>query len=64
MYYSCISVTFDHPPDESTIESATFLDAINYFCEMELEKSLEKLRRGTRDTDQKNTVLVLPKITE
>ncbi|XP_062569311.1 WD repeat-containing protein 97-like isoform X2 [Saccostrea cucullata] len=65
-----ITVTFDKPPDPALIESATYIDAINYFCDMMMEKALDSLKRGGRKppgtkenvVQAKNTVLVLPKI--
>ena len=50
--------------------NATAIDAINYFCEMEYEKELQKARNAIvapiEDTvepeSKKNTVLILPKI--
>jgi hypothetical protein len=63
-----VLVTFDAPPDQSTIDNATYLEATNYFVEMELERELDKMRHG-RDKKPiadggatKNTVLVLPKL--
>ena len=63
-------VTFDKPPDPALIDSATYVDAINYFCDMMMEKALESLKRGGRKppgskenvVQAKNTVLVLPKL--
>ena len=51
----------------ATIENATYIEAINYFCDMQLEKQLDFMRNGGRgadkkSTDVKNTVLVLPKL--
>lgn len=65
-----VTVTFDRPPDHSLIEHATFIDAVNYFCDMMLEKQLEAMRApgkrvpGSKENviQAKNTVLVLPKI--
>ena len=60
------SVTFDKAPELADLENLTYMDAINYFCDIQLEKDLEKIRTGGRVTDtsgqDKNTVLVLPKI--
>ena len=60
------AVTFDSAPDSSAIENATYMEAINYFCDMEMEKFLDRMRGGGRDPDKpveyKNTVLVLPKL--
>ena len=64
------SVTFDHPPDPALIDSATYIDAMNYFCDMMMEKELEAMRApgkrvpGSKENvvQAKNTVLVLPKI--
>ena len=64
-YFVCSTVTFDHPPDASAIEHATYIEAMNYFCEMQLEKELEKLRAGGPPREEeavKNTILVLPKL--
>ena len=67
----CVVVTFDKAPDATAIENATYLEALNYFCEMELEREMERMRRPhasrmsqeeTRSAEEKNTVLVLPKI--
>jgi hypothetical protein len=63
-------VTFDKPPDPALIDTATCIDAINYFCDMMMEKALESLKRGGRKppgakenvVQAKNTVLVLPKL--
>ncbi|XP_074656785.1 WD repeat-containing protein 97-like [Tubulanus polymorphus] len=62
-----VTVTFDAVPDASLIESATYIEAINYFCEFQLQKELERLRSGGTDKEKKpslpkNTVLVLPKV--
>lgn len=66
-----ITVTFDKPPDPALIDSATYVDAINYFCDMMMEKALESLKRGggrkppgskENVVQAKNTVLVLPKL--
>ena len=61
-----ILVTFEKAPELSDLDNATYLDAINYFCDMQLEKELEKIKSGGRVMDksgeEKNTVLVLPKI--
>lgn len=54
----------------SIMDSVNYIDALNYFCEMMMEKELEALRRGEllrRQTGEtvvqaKNTVLVLPKV--
>ena len=50
-------------------DSATPVEAINYFCEMEMEEELAKARERARTktpqqaTDNsRNTVLILPKI--
>ena len=57
------TVMFDRLPDAASIERATYLQALNYFCEMMWEKELEKMRRvDTKKVDPKNTVLVLPKL--
>lgn len=63
------AVTFDIPPDASSIENATAIEAINYFVEMELERYLEKIRlakareEAAKDrASEKNTVVALPKI--
>jgi hypothetical protein len=62
-----ISVTFEKPPDPSLLSNATYIEALNYFCEMEMEKQLNGIRGGAppggREEEVKNTVLVLPKIT-
>lgn len=62
-------MTFDVPPDASSIENATPIEAINYFVEMELERYLEKMRlakareEAAKDqASEKNTIVVLPKI--
>ncbi|KAK3085393.1 hypothetical protein FSP39_002701 [Pinctada imbricata] len=65
-----ITVTFDKPPDPALIESATYIDAINYFCDMMMEKALDSMKKGGRKpagsqenvVQAKNTVLVLPKL--
>ncbi|XP_038077425.1 WD repeat-containing protein 97-like isoform X3 [Patiria miniata] len=65
-----LTVTFDMPPDLSTIENAQPMEGINYFVEMELERYMEKMRLAAAreqaskevSEDRKNTVLVLPKI--
>ena len=64
------SVTFDKPPDPALIESATYIDAVNYFCDMMMEKALDSMKKGGRKpagaqenvVQAKNTVLVLPKL--
>ena len=60
------SVTFDRAPEIADLENITYMDAINYFCDMQLEKIVDKMKSGGRVTDtagqDKNTVLVLPKI--
>ena len=38
------TVTFDMPPDLSTVEQAQPMEAINYFVEMEVEKQMERMR--------------------
>ena len=62
-------VTFDTPPDQATIDNATYLEAINYFVEMEKarlfqKKNAPKDQKKKDDTPAgpKNTVLVLPRI--
>ena len=68
--HSFLSVTFDQAPDPSLIDSATYIDAMNYFCDMMMEKELEAMRApgkrvpGSKENvvQAKNTVLVLPKI--
>ena len=65
-----VTVTFDRPPDPSLIDNATYIDAVNYFCDMMVEKQLEAMRApgkrvpGSKENvvQAKNTVLVLPKI--
>lgn len=65
-----VTVTFDQAPDPSLIDSATYIDAMNYFCDMMMEKELEAMRApgkrvpGSKENvvQAKNTVLVLPKI--
>lgn len=65
-----VTVTFDKPPDPALIDNATYLDAVNYFCDMMLEKQLESMKApgkrvpGSKENvvQAKNTVLVLPKI--
>lgn len=66
-------VTYDKAPDMSIVEHATYMDALNYFCDMAAEKDMEGMKQGgtskkpkvTKDAlvDQvKNTVLVLPRL--
>lgn len=66
-------MTFDKPPDSTLVESATYIDAINYFCDMMMSKEMDASRRGTKKmagvkegqenvVQAKNTVLVLPKL--
>ena len=50
-------------------DSATPVEAINYFCEMKIQDELEKARARARDKtptpsqdNSRNTVLILPKI--
>ncbi|ELT93743.1 hypothetical protein CAPTEDRAFT_227356 [Capitella teleta] len=59
-----LTVTFDQAPDLSVVENATYLEALNYYCEITTEKLLEGIRTGKLDTsgEVKNTVLVLPKV--
>lgn len=64
------SVTIDQPPDQSVVDSATYIDCINYFVEMMTEKAIEGLKKGGKRqpgaqenvVQAKNTVLVLPKL--
>ncbi|XP_064610519.1 uncharacterized protein LOC135474835 [Liolophura sinensis] len=67
--HHAITVNLDSVTDSSVLENATFVEAINYFCEITFEKEMEKLRRGPippiseeKSGQTKNTVLVLPKI--
>lgn len=66
-------MTYEKAPDLSIVEHATYMDALNYFCDMMAEKDLEGMKRGgtgkkqkiTKDASVnqvKNTVLVLPRI--
>ncbi|XP_033754622.1 WD repeat-containing protein 97-like isoform X2 [Pecten maximus] len=65
-----ITVTFDKPPDLAVVETATYMDALNYFCDMMMEKAVDGVRKGGKRgaglqdnvVQAKNTVLVLPKI--
>ncbi|XP_071172379.1 WD repeat-containing protein 97-like isoform X3 [Mytilus edulis] len=65
-----ITVTFDQPPDQSIVDSATYIDCINYFVEMMMDKALDGVRKGGKRppgaqenvVQAKNTVLVLPKL--
>ena len=65
-----ISVTFDQPPDQSLVDSATYIDCLNYFVEMMMDKALDGIRKGGKKppgaqenvVQAKNTVLVLPKL--
>ncbi|XP_052231228.1 WD repeat-containing protein 97-like isoform X3 [Dreissena polymorpha] len=65
-----VTVTFDKPPDPSLIDNATYIDAVNYFCDMMMEKELDSMKAsgkrlpGSKENvvQAKNTVLVLPKI--
>lgn len=65
-----ITVTFDQPPDQSLVDSATYIDCLNYFVEMMMDKALDGLRKGGKRppgaqenvVQAKNTVLVLPKL--
>ncbi|XP_078609393.1 uncharacterized protein LOC144880786 isoform X1 [Branchiostoma floridae x Branchiostoma japonicum] len=63
-----LSVTIDAPPDQSAIEHAQPIEAVNYFCELVREEELARMRKGQEKvpTPQpegaKNTVLVLPHI--
>ncbi|KAL5022160.1 hypothetical protein ScPMuIL_001315 [Solemya velum] len=68
-----LTVTYEKAPDLSIVEHATYMDALNYFCDMMAEKDLEGMKRGgtgkkqkiTKDASVnqvKNTVLVLPRI--
>ena len=59
-------------PDPAAVDNASYMDAINYFCEMEFERETERLRGNNNvpmkveqkltPEGEKNTVLVLPKI--
>ncbi|XP_059170361.1 WD repeat-containing protein 97-like isoform X2 [Physella acuta] len=70
MSYNSVTVTLDKVNGSSIMESVTYIDAISYFCEVMMEKELEALKRGevfrSKEgevvTQNKNTVLVLPKI--
>ena len=63
-----VTVTFEKAPDVTAIDNATYVEAINYFCEMETEKELDRIRSGgvttlsDKPVQVKNTVLVLPKV--
>ncbi|XP_066288526.1 WD repeat-containing protein 97-like isoform X2 [Branchiostoma lanceolatum] len=63
-----LSVTIDAPPDQSAIEHAQPIEAVNYFCELVREEELARMRKAQEKvpTPQpegaKNTVLVLPHI--
>ena len=63
------AVTFNVPPDMSALENIQPIEAINYFVELEVERHLERLKmaavkeqRREKEEENKNTVLVLPKI--
>ncbi|KAL3860750.1 hypothetical protein ACJMK2_010825 [Sinanodonta woodiana] len=65
-----VTVTFDKPPDPALIDGATYIDAMNYFCDMMMEKELDGLRHSGRKPAEtkekvvqaKNTVLIFPKL--
>jgi len=61
-----ITVTFNEPPSSSVIDKATWIECINYFCEMEVSNELNKAKAVQQADDKlvetKNTVLVLPKL--
>ncbi|CAH1779292.1 unnamed protein product [Owenia fusiformis] len=62
---SLSTMTIDKVPSHSMIQKATFMDAINYFCEMALQKEIEQMykeRNQDKVVNSKNTVLVLPKL--
>ncbi len=48
----------------SAAKSLSYIEAMNYFCEIQVEKKLQNLRSEVREEDEEleNTVLVLPKI--
>ncbi|KAF6038319.1 KIAA1875 [Bugula neritina] len=60
------TVTFNEPPSNSVIDKATWIECINYFCEMEVSNELNKAKAVQQADDKlvetKNTVLVLPKL--
>ncbi|XP_041375422.1 WD repeat-containing protein 97-like isoform X3 [Gigantopelta aegis] len=67
-----VTVTVDNLTDASVMDGLTYMDAINYFCEMMVERDVEMLKRrkaSEKKEEQssmeaklpKNTVLVLPK---
>jgi len=60
------TVTFSEPPSNSVIEKATWIECINYFCEMEVANEMQKLKSQQQAEEKlvetKNTVLVLPKL--
>lgn len=59
-------MTFNEPPSNSVIDKATWIECINYFCEMEMAAEVTKMKAMQQSTDKlvetKNTVLVLPKM--
>ncbi|XP_055955273.1 WD repeat-containing protein 97 [Patella vulgata] len=67
-----ITLMYNKLPDGNLTESASYIDVVNYFCEMMVEKEIESIKRGhsahpvTKTTEKiqqnKNTVLVLPRL--
>lgn len=59
-------MTFSEPPNSSVIDKATWIECINYFCEMEVANEMNKLKSQQQAEEKlvetKNTVLVLPKL--
>ena len=64
--YFLFVVTFSEPPSNSVIDKATWIECINYFCEMEVASEMQRLKAQQQADDKlvetKNTVLVLPKL--
>ena len=65
-YIHIYTVTFNEPPSHGVIEKATWIECINYFCEMEMSAEVSKVTAMKQADDKlvetKNTVLVLPKM--
>lgn len=61
-----LTVTIKEPPSLSVLEHAMYIEAINYFCEMEhqneMSKQAVKEMPDEMIVEAKNTVLVLPKL--
>ncbi len=60
------SVAFGRAPDVARAKRVSYIEAINYYCEVQVAAAAARLRAESsmqpRRPDEGNTVLVLPKI--